>query len=74
MKCLILFSWKNKKNISKCHLLKYLPSMQSYKTDGYLSKEEHSELKVVGYLPFQRMNRETTLVEEFVFPAINISS
>ena len=29
MKCQILFSRKNKKNISKCHLLKFLPSMQS---------------------------------------------
>ena len=31
MKCQILFSRKNKKNISKCHLLKFLPSMQSIK-------------------------------------------
>ena len=29
MKCQILFSRKNKKNISKCHLMKFLPSMQS---------------------------------------------
>ena len=29
MKYQILFSRKNKKNISKCHLLKFLPSMQS---------------------------------------------
>ena len=29
MKCPILFSSKEKKNISKCHLLKFLPSMQS---------------------------------------------
>ena len=29
MKCQILFSMKNKKNISKCRLLKFLPSMQS---------------------------------------------
>ena len=31
MKCQILFSRKNKKNISECHLLKFLPSMQSVK-------------------------------------------
>ena len=31
MKCQILFPRKNKKNISKCRLLKYLPSMQSVK-------------------------------------------
>ena len=31
MKCQILFSRKNKKNILKCCLLKFLPSMQSVK-------------------------------------------
>ena len=31
MKCQILFSRKIKKNISKCCLLKFLPSMQSVK-------------------------------------------
>ena len=31
MKCQILFSEKNKKNISVCHLLKILPSMLSMK-------------------------------------------
>ena len=29
MKCQILFSGKNKKNISKCHLLKILPRVLS---------------------------------------------
>ena len=31
MKCKILFSMKNKKTISKCRLLNFLPSMQSVK-------------------------------------------
>ena len=31
MKCHILFSEKNKKNISKCHLLKILPRVLSFK-------------------------------------------
>ena len=31
MKCQILFSRKNKKNILEYHLLKYLPNMQSVK-------------------------------------------
>ena len=31
MKCQIIFSRKNKINISKCHLLKFLPSMPSIK-------------------------------------------
>ena len=30
MKCRILFSRKNKKNISNCHLLKFLHSMHCY--------------------------------------------
>ena len=30
MKCQILFSTKKEKNISKCRLLKFLPSMQSF--------------------------------------------
>ena len=37
MKCQILFSGKNKKNISKCRLLKILPrvlSAKSYQEDG----------------------------------------
>ena len=31
MECQILFSRKNKENISKCHLLKFLPQVLSYK-------------------------------------------
>ena len=37
MKCQILFSGKNKKNISKCRLLKILPRVLSV-------KEPHEEL------------------------------
>ena len=29
MKCQSLFSGKNKKNVTNCHLLNFLPSMQS---------------------------------------------
>ena len=39
MKCQILFSRKNKKNISKCRLLKFLPSMQG---DNFLNIRECS--------------------------------
>ena len=35
MKCQILFSGKNKKNISKCHLLKILPRVLSIKVVSY---------------------------------------
>ena len=42
MKCHILFSEKNKKNISKCRLLKILPRMLSVKSylenDGIIMK------------------------------------
>ena len=31
MKCQSLFSGKNKKDISECHMLKFLPSMQRVK-------------------------------------------
>ena len=34
MKCQILFSGKNKKNISKCHLLKILPRVLSVNTSS----------------------------------------
>ena len=37
MKCQILFSRKNKKNISKCRLLQFLPSVQSVKKSGLWS-------------------------------------
>ena len=36
MKCQIPFSGENKKNISKCHLLKFLPSMLSINHLPYL--------------------------------------
>ena len=38
MKCPILFSEKNKKNISKCRLLKILPRVLSVNTILYLTK------------------------------------
>ena len=38
MKCSILFSGKNKKNISKCRLLKILPRVLSVKSKGEIVK------------------------------------
>ena len=35
MKCQILFSCKSKKNISKCYLLNFLPSMQNVNTASW---------------------------------------
>ena len=48
MKCQSLFSGKNKKNISKCHLLKVLPSMLS------LNMLKSYSLAVVHVSRFQR--------------------
>ena len=49
MKCQILFSKKSKKIISRCRLLKFLPSMQSVKKMvmfiGFLTMEETYWLK-----------------------------
>ena len=45
MKCHILFSEKNKKNISKCRLLKILPrvlSVKSYQDDGRSIMEDYA--------------------------------
>ena len=43
MKCQILLTRKNKKNISKCLLLKFLSSMQSVKVNGYTFREGKSD-------------------------------
>ena len=39
MKCHILFSGKNKKNVSKCRLLKILPRVLSVKGNGHTFRE-----------------------------------
>ena len=44
MKCQILLS--NKNNTSKCCLLKLLPSMQSVKGNGYISKRNNSGMEI----------------------------
>ena len=49
MKCQILFSRKHKKNISKCHLLKFLPSMQSFKGNKHSGSREAALSKL--FLP-----------------------
>ena len=43
MKCQILFSGKNKKNISKCRLLKILPRVLSVSVDHQYSAPKGSE-------------------------------
>ena len=48
MKCHILFSEKNKKNISKCRLLKILPRVLSVKTVS--SKKPPDEVWVGGWV------------------------
>ena len=51
MKCQILFSRKNKKKISKCCLLKFLPSMQSVKAGLKYSLYENIILSTVDCGP-----------------------
>ena len=46
MKCHILFSGKNKKNISKCRLLKILPRVLSVKY--YVEQQIHFNGNVFG--------------------------
>ena len=44
MKCQILFSGKNKKNISKCRLLKILPRVLSVKAKKYIAEQTNKAL------------------------------
>ena len=46
MKCQILFSGKNKKNISKCRLLKILPRVLSVKTTGSTLRRERNLMEI----------------------------
>ena len=49
MKCQILFSGKNKKNISKCRLLKILPRVLSVKTvmaQNTLDYKQHTNIRM----------------------------
>ena len=45
MKCQILFSRKNKKNISKCHLLIFLPTVLSVKHSKLQEKIKENKKK-----------------------------
>ena len=53
MKCQILFSGKNKKNISKCRLLKILPRVLSVKTSIFTFHIWHNDPYFVLGLIFQ---------------------
>ena len=47
MKCQSLFSGKNKKNIPKCSMLKFLPSMQNLKCPGgFAFAKKKNEVKL----------------------------
>ena len=60
MKCQILFSGKNKKNISKCRLLKILPRVLSVKLGCSLQKAICTcpALPHAAQIPFQGSNSE----------------
>ena len=60
MKCQILFSEKNKKNISKCRLLKILPRVLSVKYYNFILKKKdmfnvfwHSVEIILAYFLYQ---------------------
>ena len=52
MKCHILFSGKNKKNISQCRLLKILPSALSVKVHIFMGKFIRQQI-MICFLIFQ---------------------
>ena len=56
MKCQSLFSGKNRKNISKCHQLKILPSMQS------VNNVCHTALAVFVVFFFAELNKKTRFI------------
>ena len=56
MKCQILFSTKNKKNISKCCLLKFLPSMQSV-----LFLTQNDEVAFIAEVDFEGLDQPLCL-------------
>ena len=48
MKCQSLFSGKNKKNISKCHTLNFLPSMLNIKKKKTKKKQKKAYIKYIS--------------------------
>ena len=52
MNCHILFSEKNKKNISKCRLLKILPRVLSVKEENYNPRSDAVPNKMDIILPY----------------------
>ena len=57
MKCQILFSGKNKKNISKCCLLKILPRVLSVK-HSMSDKEEKIKKNTTHHVGLQKSEKE----------------
>ena len=48
LKCQILFTGKNKKNISKCRLLKILPRVLSVNGNAYALRGGKNSVKIVN--------------------------
>ena len=70
MKGQILFSRKNKKNISKFHLLKFLPSIQSVKNRDKIKllKQTTVSKKVADYNDIKMFNhRDLKMANMFFF-------
>ena len=58
MKCQILFSGKNKINISKCRLLKILPRVLSVERNEYTFREGNTDNKIFASLMKKGLQRE----------------
>ena len=69
--CQIMFSWKNKKNISKCHLLKILPSVRSVNitiNSGVFSKQHTRCIWHEAYLTLRDpITKEADDIMKYVF-------
>ena len=63
MKCHILFSGKNKKNISKCHLLKILPRVLSVKK----KKKSTNEKKSMQNYPACKELKGSSFIFSFIY-------
>ena len=53
MKCQILFSRKNKKNISACRLLKFLPSLESINEHNFSAIVQVQIVYIVYFRPMK---------------------
>ena len=64
MKCQILFSGKNKKNISKCRLLKILPRVLSVKRNQNTFREGYTDNNIFVSIMKKGLQRDENKYSE----------